>query len=47
MCMPTYGDIVANDCRQSSVLCIVLGYMDHAVILYIAVVPNVDTIDIT
>lgn len=44
---PTYGDIVANDSRQGSVLCVVLSYMDHAVILYITVVPDLDAVDVT
>ena len=44
---PTYSDIVANDCRQRPVLCIVLCYMDYTVILNVAVFPNLDAVDIT
>ena len=44
---PTYSDIVANDCGQGSVLCVMLCYMDYTVILDVAVFPNLDAVDIT
>ena len=43
----TYGYIVANDCWQRSVLCIVLCYMDYTVVLNVAVFPDFDAVDIT
>ncbi len=43
----TYGDIVANDSWQGSILCIVLCYMHYNVVLDIAVFTNFDAVDIS
>ena len=46
-CLLTYCDIVANDGWQGSVLCVVLSYVNYAVVLNVAVFPDLDAVDIT
>lgn len=43
----TYGHIVANGGWQRSVGRIVLCYMHHDVVLYVAIVPDLDVVDIS
>ena len=42
----TYGDIVADDSWQGSILCVVLCHMYHNIVLNVAVLSNLDAVHI-